>query len=103
MKERDRLALHEERLAIYGRDRGICQWCKLRVPIDQFQVAHRIANTIANRKRWGAAIIDHRLNKATAHPECNSYLNIGNKPMECIKLRDEILKAENHDRFKFRE
>lgn len=102
MKKRDRLALHEERLEIYGRDRGICQWCKLRVPIASFQIAHRIANTIANRKRWGTAIIDHKLNKATAHPECNSYLNIGNKPMECIKLRDSIVALEACDSFNFK-
>ena len=85
--ERRRLMQHEERLAIYYRDRGICQACGEPVDINEFQVAHKIAQTIANYKRWGRAVIDLPLNKATTHPgPCNDRMNCGMNPVECEKI-----------------
>ena len=90
------LALYEERLAIYSRDGGRCQTCGEMVDINAFQVAHRIANTKANRSRFGARIIDHLLNKATTHPgRCNDAQNIGNNPGKCAELVRRIEEAEN--------
>ena len=89
------LALYEERLAIYSRDGGRCQSCGEMVDINAFQVAHKIANTKANRKRFGSHIIDHRLNKATTHAgQCNSAMNIGNNPGKCAELIRRIEEAE---------
>lgn len=89
------LALYEERLSIYSRDSGICQACGDPVDINSFEVAHRIANTKANRKRFGAHVIDHSLNKATTHPgRCNSAMNIGNNPGKCAELIRRIEEAD---------
>ena len=93
---RSGLALYEERLAIYSRDGGICQACGNRVGVNEFEVAHLIANTKVNRKRFGSHIIDHRLNKATTHAgRCNSAMNIGNNPGKCAELVRQIEEDEN--------
>jgi hypothetical protein len=94
MTDRQKLAIHEERLAIYERDNGICQHCGRPVNINQFEVAHRICSSKLNIKRFGKAIIDHPLNKATAHPGgCNSGLNIGYRPADCAELVGRIKEA----------
>lgn len=81
------LDAYEERVAIYNRDGGRCQCgCNERVPFDAFELAHRIANTKANRRRWGNAVVDHPLNKAVALREHNSRLNIGGNPAACAEL-----------------
>jgi len=91
MTERERMRLHEERLRIYVRDRGICKACGKPVDINGFQVAHRIANTVMNRKRFGDEVIDHVLNKATTHPgRCNDKMNCGFKPDECARIVEAI-------------
>jgi len=81
----------DEREAIYDRDKGICQTCHKPVAFDAFELAHRIANTKANRLRWGDAVIDARANKVITHPgRCNSAQNIGGRPEECKALAEEI-------------
>lgn len=89
--ERKRFEQHEERLEIYTRDRGICQACGQFVDINSFEVAHRICSSVANYKHWGAAVIDHPLNKATTHRgRCNSSMNIGFNVIESNKLAVKI-------------
>jgi len=88
---RSGVLLYEERLAIYNRDGGRCRTCGEPVDVNAFEVAHRIADTICNARRFGRAVIDHPLNKATAHAgRCNSRMNIGTNPVECAKLVKEI-------------
>ena len=90
-KERKRFEQHEERLRIYARDRGICQACGLPVVVNNFEIAHKIANTVVNRKRFGAEVIDHPLNKATTHQgRCNSAMNCGFRPDECRRIVEAI-------------
>ena len=90
-KERKRLEKYEERLRIYARDHGICQACGLPVVVNNFEIAHKIANTVVNRKRFGAEVIDHPLNKATTHPgRCNSAMNCGFRPDECRRIVEAI-------------
>jgi len=85
------LASQDERAAIYARDGGRCRACGDPVAFDAFEVAHRIADTICNARRFGRDAIDHPLNKATTHPgRCNSRMNIGTNPVECAKLVAEI-------------
>jgi hypothetical protein len=85
------LDAYEERIAIYARDHGRCQCgCKEPVAFDAFEMAHRIANTKANRRRWGDAVIDSPLNRCVALREHNSRLNIGGRPMECAALAARI-------------
>jgi Fe2+ or Zn2+ uptake regulation protein len=90
-KGRKRFEQHEERLRIYARDHGICQACGEPVDIESFQIAHRIANTVANRRHYGNDIIDHPMNKATTHAgRCNDAMNCGQKPYECSQIVDAI-------------
>jgi hypothetical protein len=50
-------------------------------------VAHRIANTVCNLKRFGCAVIDSPHNKACTHRgACNSSLNCGFKPDKCAEI-----------------
>ena len=94
-QERKRFEQHEERLEIYARDRGICQACGKFVDINSFEVAHKIANTVSNRKRFGNNVIDHPLNEATTHPgRCNDLTNCGFKPDKCREIVDAIASLE---------
>jgi len=95
-KERKRFEQDEERLRIYARDHGICQACGEPVDVNAFEIAHRIANTIANRKRYGNEVIDHPLNKATTHPgRCNDAMNCGFRPDECRRIVDAIERSKD--------
>jgi hypothetical protein len=83
------LDAQDEREEIYLRDHGRCQCgCNQRVAFDAFEMAHRIANTKANRRRWGDAVIDSPENRCVALREHNSRLNIGGRPMECAALAE---------------
>ena len=91
-RERARFETHEQRLAIYERDGGICQYCGLPVDINSFQVAHRIASTKWALAKWGREIIEHPLNKATTHPgACNDLIQVTNNPIAREELIDSIL------------
>lgn len=90
-RERQRLETHEQRLAIYERDGGICQYCGKPVDINSFQVAHRIARTKWAIKLYGADVIEHSDNKACTHPgACNDLIQITNNPVERENLAQEI-------------
>lgn len=79
----------DDRMAIYLRDRGICQGCGEPVPFDRMQLAHRIANTKANRKRWGDKVIDSRANRCVVgSARCNDRMNCGGRPDECARIAE---------------
>jgi hypothetical protein len=67
-RERSHLETHEQRLAIYERDGGICVHCGHYVSINDFQIAHRIARTKWAIKLYGLDVIEHIDNKACTHP-----------------------------------
>lgn len=74
---------------------GRCAVCGKSLDYSTAQGAHRIANTQANRKKWGSLIIDHPLNVAmVCSLKCNDACNIGYKPYECLRLAFTILSAE---------
>ena len=55
------------------------------------QAAHRIAQTKTNLKRYGEAIIHHRLNlAAVCSLKCNDAVNIGFNPGEINELLERI-------------
>ena len=55
------------------------------------QLAHRIAQTKGNIKRYGLQVIHNRLNLApVCSLRCNDKCNIGNKPEQVKKLVDKI-------------
>jgi hypothetical protein len=85
------LDVQDERELLYARDGGKCMACHKPVAFDDFEVAHLIANTIANRKRWGSRIIDSVYNKVITHRgACNSKMNCANKLNECQKIIDLV-------------
>jgi len=89
--ERQKFELHEERMALYSRDKGICQFCGLPVGINEFQVAHRIAQTKTNYHRFGKAVIDSQTNKAVTHPgRCNDGMNCGFNPAKCREIVEQV-------------
>ena len=88
------LASSDEREALYNRDGGRCQTCGKPVAFDGFELAHRIANTKVNRHRYGAAVVDHPLNKRVTCPgRCNSRQNCGGDPAACAAIVREIKEA----------
>lgn len=98
LTERQRFAKYEQRIEVYTRDYGRCQSCGELVPFDAFETAHRIADTKANRKRWGAAVVDHTMNLATTHRgRCNDAQNIGYNPVQSATLAhfiNQVLEAQ---------
>jgi len=94
MTARHNLETYEQRLEIYYRDEGICQFCKMPVSINDFQVSHIIANTKWARKKYGACVIDHPLNKACTHSgRCNDGMLITFNPVKREELADKIRDA----------
>lgn len=82
----------EERIAIYNRDHGRCQHCGVPVSWGEFELAHRIADSVAMRKKYGAEIIDHPLNRCVTHRgDCNAAVLVTHNPVERENLIDEIL------------
>lgn len=76
-------------LAISG---GVCEVCGKPLGVHA-QGAHKIANTEANRKKWGSWIIDSPLNIAmVCSLKCNDACNIGNDPGACLDLVIDIVK-----------
>lgn len=94
----DRLERTDEVIQICERDHWRCQNCSKPARWKGTpQLAHLIANTVANRKKYGSSVIDHPLNrKLTCCLYCNGRMNIGNNPGKAEeladKIRDEMLK-----------
>ena len=79
-------------LAISG---GVCEVCGAPLFDGQPQGAHRIGNTLVNRQKYGAFVIDHPLNIGyTCSLKCNAELDISRNPAECIKLCKKIYERE---------
>lgn len=74
---------------------GVCEVCGKQLSRSTWQGAHRIANTKANRNKYGALVIDHPLNIAiVCSLRCNDSCNIGYKPRECLKLAKKVYEFE---------
>ena len=74
---------------------GVCEICGKTLTASTWQGAHRIANTKANRAKWGNWIIDHQLNIAiVCSLACNQSCNIGQNTGACLELIERIVKAE---------
>jgi len=80
----------EQKLYILNRDGWKCQYPGCNKPA--CHLAHRIAQTKANIKKYGKDIIHNELNLVAvcenlAH---NSHFNIGFNPVECKRLVEKI-------------
>lgn len=72
-----------------------CEVCGKNLTYANMQGAHRIANTKANRKKWGDFVINHPLNIAiVCSLPCNDKCNIGNNPGKCFELIEKIIQRE---------
>jgi hypothetical protein len=90
---RKKLDMQEQRLNIFIRDHWLCRVCgKPIVGNDNLpQLAHRIAQTKANLRKYGADVIHHPLNMmSVCSLRCNSACNIGNRPGEVAELINQI-------------
>lgn len=79
-------------LAVSG---GVCEVCGKPLTDSTWQGAHRIANTKANRAKFGDLVMDHQLNIAiVCSLKCNDSCNIGYNPGACIELARNIYDYE---------
>ena len=100
MTQKERKEYKQKQYQIrYEIDQGICQYkdCNTRSNI----MAHRIAQSKANIKKYGWEIIQHNFNIAIACLQefggHNDSFNIGNKPKQCEKLV-ELIKNRGDER-----
>lgn len=88
MNTLDRL---DERKLFYVRSGGCCATCRELVFFEDMELAHKIANTKANIKRYGKEVIDHPFNRAVTHSgKCNDAQNIGFKTVAADTLASDI-------------
>ena len=84
-----------QRAEALAKSGGVCEVCGKPVTPSTWQGAHRIANTKANRNKWGSWVIDHPLNIAiVCSLKCNDACNIGFNQGKCLKLVQKILQNE---------
>lgn len=92
MTERDSFEIAETKVRVFKRDNYTCRACGGSIlyyctP----QLAHRIAATESNIKKFGKCVIHHDLNlAATCSLKCNDAQNIGFDRCAAEKLADEI-------------
>lgn len=88
----NRVERQEERIEIFERDGWRCRWCGRSVyRVDAPQLAHIIADTKANRLKYGNEVIDHPDNRAsTCCLYCNGRMNIGNQPLPAEEHANRI-------------
>lgn len=80
-------------LAVSG---GVCEVCGNIITPRTGQMAHRIGNTMKNRRKYGDFIIDHIFNVGMACSlKCNAELDISSNEGECISLCVSIYKHES--------
>lgn len=88
-------AQKEQREAALRRSAGVCAICGKPLNSGQPQYAHKIANTKANRTKYGSFYIDHTLNGGyVCSLECNQAMNIGMNKGKCLLLMADILMYE---------
>jgi len=86
-------AQEQQRRIALARSGGVCAVCGK--PLYEMQGAHKIANTQANRAKWGSWVIDHPLNiEIVCSLSCNQNCNIGNNPGACLRLVKQIVERE---------
>lgn len=89
--------LAEQRRALFIAQFGRCKTCgRQHRRSSDMAMAHKVAETKANIKRWGIARIDNVRNKAlvcretVAGLDCNARQNIGNDPGAAGALMESI-------------
>jgi hypothetical protein len=86
--ERQHFEASEERLELWREQSGKCATCgRIHRNPESMEVAHKIANTRANRGEYGTDVVGDRMNKAAVcrggmyrGRSCNDAQNVGNQP-----------------------
>lgn len=85
----------EQRMRALAVSGGVCEVCGKTLTPSTWQGAHRIANTEANRKKWGSWIIDAPENIAiVCSLKCNQACNIGYNPGRCLEIVEKVYTRE---------
>jgi len=85
----------EQRMRALATSGGVCEVCGKTLTTSTWQGAHRIANTKANRAKWGSWIIDAPENIAiVCSLKCNHVCNIGYNPGKCLEVVQKVLDRE---------
>ena len=93
MTEREAFETEEQKRRIIALAGGWCMYPGCMKPA--IFLAHRIAQTKANIKKYGKAVIHHERNLVPVCeiPAHNDYFNIGNRPLD-VSCLVEAIKAE---------
>ena len=85
---------NQRRLAL-AKSGGFCEVCGKPLTTSTWQGAHRIANTKANRAKFGDWVIDNPQNIAiVCSLACNQVCNIGQNPGKCFALIKKMVDRE---------
>jgi hypothetical protein len=77
-KKMNGLDRYDERTLMYDQAGGRCASCQETVIFSEMELAHKIAKTKSNVRKYGRTVIDHAMNKAVTHRgKCNDAQNIG--------------------------
>lgn len=92
MTEREKLNIAETKARVFARDGYRCQNCGGSIYAYDFpQMAHCIASTVSNIKRYGKEVIHHDDNlKSVCCLKCNDGMNIGMNPSKREELSERI-------------
>ncbi len=91
MTEREKLKFAEAKIKRYNLVAGYCENCGCAMTLSQSQAGHLIPQTKHNLKKYGKEIIHNKLNwKLVCGLECNSSVNISNRPEEIKELVAKI-------------
>jgi len=92
MNKRQSIILEDLRQELYQECNYVCEVCgKSIYYYGTPQLAHRIAQTKANIKKYGSGVIHNRKNIVpVCSLKCNDACNIGYKPEMVKKLIEEI-------------
>jgi hypothetical protein len=99
MTQVEKFEANEKREELFRDALYLCEHCGRSVNrYGTPQLAHRIAKTKANIKRYGESIIHHKLNLApTCSLECNSAMYIGVSRALADMLAEKIREAINEE------
>ena len=94
MTGREKLEAEDKKKRIYFQRGGRCKICGNPVPMSEAQLAHGIANTKPNIKKYGKEVIHHEKNLSLTcgnkFGRCNDACNIGNNPGKVLDLLEDI-------------
>lgn len=86
---------NEERLYKLNNQECRCAVCGKKIKVSEAQAAHRIADTIMNRTKYGSFFIDAPENlRLVCSLKCNDACNCGYNPGAVLDVLQEILDAK---------